>query len=276
MRILNPDCHNMDEEYRKSEWIKELVPIYGHRETKSMWKIYRESDRVSAKFTDDLKKLKAQFPIQYLIGYTWFYDLKVFVDPAVLIPRPETEELVYYILDRVQDADFTVMDLGTGSGCISLALKKNKPGWEIIGIDNSLEALRVAKINAQYHNLDIHWSQGDMLDWNWNATKKSNIIVSNPPYIPLGDKSKMGGNVIFHEPESALFTADRNGLEYYLSICRNSWRQLKIGGWIFLEIHEEKGKDIVEMFESEGKYEEIEIIKDMQGKDRIFCCRSVK
>lgn len=255
------------------KWKSQLSPIYGDRECQSMWKLYRAADRPMDDFDADLEKLVHGYPIQYLIGYTWFYDLKISVNEATLIPRPETEELVYYLLQLVenQGKNLSVLDLGTGSGCIPLALKNQRKHWQIFGLDRSPEALEVANQNARDTHLDVGWVLGDILSWDLSELQDRtfDILTANPPYIPEVEKENMAHTVIDYEPHVALFTEDAKGLSFYQAIAENAYRQLNPEGWIFLEIHENHGPATMSLFQR-PEYEKVAILNDLQGKPRIL------
>lgn len=253
------------------KWMDALIPLYGHREALNMWKWYREAERPTKLFEKDLKLLKEYYPIQYLTGYTWFYGDKYYVNEHTLIPRPETEELVHTVLeDHPADFKIRILDLGTGSGCIPITLKKHRPSWCVSGLERYADTLHIARKNEQLHQSDIHWIHGDMLNLNSFVSEPFDIIISNPPYIPFTDKAQMERNVLDYEPHHALFTEDDNGLEFYESIAKNCPKITNEGAEIYLEIHENNSEKIAEIFRKDALFEEPEIIQDMQGKDRIL------
>lgn len=223
-------------------------------------------------------------PVQYVLGESFFYGLKLFVDNNVLIPRPETEELVDWIVKEVKaagkdvferrpfEADVTtllkILDVGSGSGCIALALKKAMPKAEVWGCDVSEGALNVARRNGSELDIRVDFQGLNFLD---PAQQKSlptvDIVVSNPPYIPLNNKEAMRPNVLAHEPHTALFVPDNDALVFYQALATFGHRRLYSGGSIYCEIHEDLGPVVVALFEREG-YSAI-LKKDMQGKDRM-------
>ena len=233
-----------------------------------------------------LQRLQQQEPIQYVMNKTWFYGMELYVDNAVLIPRPETEELVDWIIKDVKasgknvfqkeptDADLTtllkILDIGTGSGCIALAIKKTLLRAEVWGCDCSDEALNVARRNGSDLNIRVDFQGIDFLD---EAQQKSlptvDIIVSNPPYIPLSDKAEMQPNVLNFEPHMALFVPTGDALLFYRAIAHFARKRLYANGSIYLEVHEALGDKVRELFRAEG-YEQVELKKDMQGKDRML------
>jgi release factor glutamine methyltransferase len=232
-----------------------------------------------------LRRLQQHEPVHYLLNKAWFYGLELYVDKAVLIPRPETEELVDWIIKDVRSlglnvfergpmqADLTsqlkILDIGTGSGCIALALKKAITKAEVWGCDISEEALNVARRNGAALDIRVDFQGVNFLDEaQQKALPSVDIIVSNPPYVPLRDKNNMRPNVLTFEPHTALFVPDHDALLFYKAIARFAKKRLHQHGSIYLEIHEELGNAIVNLFGAEG-YQEIEIKKDMQGKERM-------
>ncbi|HVM89660.1 MAG TPA: peptide chain release factor N(5)-glutamine methyltransferase [Puia sp.] len=229
------------------------------------------------------EELSAHKPVQYVLHEAWFAGMKFYVDENVLIPRPETEELVEWIVREVQHSDsavsspmtdnrqpLTVLDVGTGSGCIPIALKKKLPGAEIFSCDVSEAALYVAKKNAQENNTEINFLHIDFLkEEQRDQLPIVDIIVSNPPYIPLTEKITMQQNVIGYEPHLALFVEDDNALMFYEAIAAFAKTKLKPRGTVYVEIHEELAPHVKKLFSFSG-FQQVEIKKDMQGKDRMI------
>lgn len=219
----------------------------------------------------DLLQIDNKMPYQYVIGYTWFYDLKLKVNEWVLIPRPETEELVDWIVkDSDTAAKLDIIDIGTGSGCIALALKTALPNAEVTGVDISKEALEIAKENAITNKIETHFELFDVL--NYVPDKQHalfDIVVSNPPYIPVTEKAEMDKIVAEYEPDLALFSPNENPLIFYENICRYARQYLKKNGWLYFEIHENYGKAVGEVLQKFG-FEAIELKKDLQGKNRML------
>ncbi|HZI01588.1 MAG TPA: peptide chain release factor N(5)-glutamine methyltransferase, partial [Flavisolibacter sp.] len=230
-----------------------------------------------------------QEPIQYVLNTAWFYGMKLYVDPSVLIPRPETEELVQWMIDDVKqtgkdvfnkaatDADVTselkILDIGTGSGCIPLALKNAMPKAEIWGCDISEEALTVARRNGSMLNIRVDFQGVNILDYPQQRLLPSvDIIASNPPYIPMSDQASMSPNVLRYEPHLALFVPNDDALLFYKAIAHFGHHRLHEGGSIYLEIHENLAADVVTLFKQEG-YNDTAIRKDMQGKERMVRVR---
>lgn len=215
-------------------------------------------------------------PIQYILNECWFYGMKLYVDENVLIPRPETEELVDWLVKEVKASgrsDLKILDIGTGSGCIPLAIKKALPGCEVYALDISKAALNVARKNAQLQNLAVHFFHFDIFSDNIpDQFPRFDIIVSNPPYIPLSDKSSMADNVVKFEPWLALFVDNEDPLLFYKSILQFSKAQLTEKGVIFFEVHEALGNRLYEYLKNSGM-ENIQLSKDLQGKDRMICIR---
>lgn len=218
-----------------------------------------------------LNRLKDYEPIQYIVGETEFYDLKLKVNPAVLIPRPETEELVQWILDSEVDPCSKILDIGTGSGCIALALKANLPASEINGVDISDTALETARMNASINQLNVSFVKTDILNAKPDEWKELDVIVSNPPYVRESEKQLMQKNVLEFEPANALFVADEDPLQFYRAIAGFSKKALRQNGFLFLEINEYLGIEMRNLLAGFG-FREIEIRKDLFGKDRMIRC----
>lgn len=232
-----------------------------------------------------IQRLLSHEPIQYIMQKAWFYGMELFVDKNVLIPRPETEELVDWIIKDVKasgkdvfmkasgEADVTkqmkILDIGTGSGCIALALKKTMPKAEVWGCDSSDEALNVARRNGSDLDIRVDFQGINFLDEAQHKLLPTvDIIVSNPPYIPMAEKEQMNANVVAYEPHSALFVPNDDALIFYKAIIDFSRKRLYDGGTIYLEIHEKLGEAVTALFRN-GGYNTIELRKDMQGKNRM-------
>lgn len=212
-------------------------------------------------------------PIQYVLGEAWFMEIKLSVNKHVLIPRPETEELVQWVLDDLKKSvkkDLSLLDIGTGSGCIALAVKKKMPLTQVFAVDVSSDALQVAKTNAMTHNLAIDFRCLNFLNVSeWNQLGKYHIIVSNPPYIAEAEKAIMQDNVVKYEPSLALFVPDENALIFHEAIAEFGCKHLKANGSVYVEINEAFGKDVVDLFQHFG-FKTVLLKKDMQGKDRML------
>jgi len=218
-------------------------------------------------------RLKNYEPIQYILGETEFYGLKLKVNPSVLIPRPETEELVQWITKSNFPGNSIILDIGTGSGCIALALKSQLKNAEVFGVDISDNALEVARQNALKNSLDVVFFQSDILKWNEFEWKSFDIIISNPPYIRESEKQHMHSNVLNYEPETALFVTDVDPLIFYRTIAAFAKINLAKSGLLFFEINENLGFEMNELLVDFGFYD-IEIRKDINGKNRMVCCRN--
>ncbi|MBI3503015.1 MAG: peptide chain release factor N(5)-glutamine methyltransferase [Bacteroidetes bacterium] len=230
-------------------------------------------EKETERFKIILSDLKKHKPIQYILGYTEFYGLKIRVNEHVLIPRLETEELVEEILQGTtgRGQGMNILDIGTGSGCIAIALKKNLPEATVSAFDISDEALLVAKQNSILNHTLINFLQGDILKLNNSFTHQLNnfdIIVSNPPYVQQSEKSSMSKNVLNYEPHLALFVDDTNPLLFYNSIADFALQNLSQSGKLYFEINEAMGNEIKKLLENKG-FKNVEIKKDMSGKDRI-------
>ncbi len=212
-------------------------------------------------------------PVQYVLHEAWFAGMKLYVDENVLIPRPETEELVQWVVEEVtgyRPQAAGMLDIGTGSGCIAIALKKKLPFIEIHAADISADALKVAEKNASLHQTAIIFHQSDILKKeDWNLFTQFDIIVSNPPYVKGSEAKAMKDNVLKYEPHQALFVSDDDALIFYKAMAAFGKQHLKPGGKLFVEINEALGNEVLHLLTHAG-YKEIEIKKDMQGKERMI------
>lgn len=219
--------------------------------------------------TEIVSEIHTGRPIQYILGYTYFCDLKIKVDERALIPRPETEEMLFHIPSGFTGKDHLI-DLGTGSGCIALALKKKFPESQVSGVDASLEALDLARENGRMNQLDVDWRYGDLLDPGFSKTKGSySLVASNPPYVLISEKKLMKKNVLDHEPGSALFVTDNDPLVYYRGVVAFCKNKLKPGGMFWAEINERFGAETAHLFNEAG-FEDVAIIRDIHGKERFI------
>ena len=211
------------------------------------------------------QQLAAHKPAQYIIGQADFYGMQLKVDDRVLIPRPETEELVELILAENSEENLKVLDIGTGSGAIALALAKNRAAWSVTAADISQEALDLASENAKVQKLNIFFKKSDCFA---EISEKYDIIVSNPPYISREDESEVGLNVLYSEPHLALF-ADEDGLAIYRRIAEDAKYHLKDGGKIYLEIGYKQGQSVPELFRKYLPEKRVRTLKDQFGQDRM-------
>lgn len=211
------------------------------------------------------KQLAAHVPAQYIIGNTEFYGLELKVDERVLIPRPETEELVELILTENAKPNQSVLDIGTGSGAIALALAKNRPDWLVTASDISPDALNLASENASLQDLKISFKKSDCFE---EIAENYDIIVSNPPYISRADESEVGLNVLHSEPHLALF-AEEDGLAIYRKIAEEAKNHLREGGKIYLEIGYKQGHSVPALFRKYLPEKRVRILKDQFGQDRM-------
>ena len=234
------------------------------------------SEEVLAQLRSDVHRLALHEPLQYVLGSTSFYGLEIQCSPAALIPRPETEELVDWVLSEVQVTSCSVIDLGTGTACIPLAIKAQRPLWHVSAIDVSQDALALARSNALSLNLDVHVEAADLLkDFSDLVFKDTfDVVVSNPPYIPHTDATSMLPNVLNHEPHIALFVPDSDPLLFYRRIVAFCEQYLNIDGSVFVEIHEELSEETMQLFHKAG-FANIELRKDLQGKSRMIKAQRV-
>lgn len=227
-----------------------------------------------------LTTLQTGKPIQYITGETIFYGLPFKVNSSVLIPRPETEELVDWIISvcksrfYISQQNLKIIDIGTGSGCIAISLKKYLPNAKISAIDIAKDSLATAESNADLNEVAIDFIEQDILEvQNFKIETQYSIIVSNPPYVTENEKSSIHENVIANEPHRALFVSNDNPLIFYDAIADFALKNLRPDGLLFFEINEYLGKQTVDLLTFKG-FINIELKKDMQGKDRMICCRN--
>ena len=224
------------------------------------------------------KLLEQEIPIQYILGKTEFYGFPFILNEHVLIPRPETEELITSILENVlktksfhtnaNEKQLKILDIGTGSGCIPISLKKSLPFAEITAIDVSNEALTIAKKNAVLNKVDINLTQQDILNTT-SLNQLYDVIVSNPPYVRESEKKEIKNNVLNNEPHMALFVEDNNPLVFYNKIAELAKNHLSENGTLFFEINQYLGKETVELIKLKG-FNKIQLKKDIFGRDRII------
>ncbi len=224
---------------------------------------------------DTLSRLQTSEPIQYILGKTEFYGLQFKVNASVLIPRPETEELVEWAIAEVksQKSKVKILDIGTGSGCIAISLKKNLPNADVSAIDISPEALKTARENAELNKVEIDFIHTDILSHHLQPATHNpqlySLIISNPPYVTLDDKTQMHTNVTDFEPHTALFVPEDDPLIFYKAIADFAIKNLASDGLLFLEINENLGNETVDLLNDKG-FKNIELRKDMSGRDRMI------
>ncbi len=223
-----------------------------------------------------VKKIQDQVPLQYVTGQAYFMEMEFMVNPSVLIPRPETEELVSMIIAHVKRNENLhqpeILDIGTGSGCIAVSLKHNLPESRVTAVDISEEALSVAAANADIYHTDVEFIRADILDENsWEALPGYDVIVSNPPYVTHLEKQQMLPNVLNYEPHTALFVPDDDPLLFYRAILRFAKSKLCNKGVLWFEINEMYGQELRNMAIDQG-FSEVNIIFDFRGKSRFLQC----
>lgn len=251
-----------------SSWVMEYI-TGKNRIDRLLQKDVTLSKELQMKWHSILDRMLQNEPIQYVLGEAPFMGLMLHVNQHTLIPRPETEELVCWILDDHKEKEIRVLDIGTGSGCIALALKKFRPDWYITATDLSSEALAAAATNGKELNLSIEWKILDMLEpkhSGWGDTFQ--VIVSNPPYIPQKDKATLSNHVRAYEPSTALFVPDDEPLLFYKAILANTPAHITGGGDLYLEINDQLGAATLNLFLDAGW--EAELRKDLQGNDRMI------
>lgn len=239
-----------------------------------------------ALFQEDFERIRqrllADEPIQYVVGAAWFYGLKFKVNPSTLIPRPETEELVEWVLNQfsIHKKNINILDIGTGSGCIPIVLKRKRPLWQVGAIDVSESALLTASRNAWRYEADVNFKVADILAENkWIELiayfKNIDIIVSNPPYILENEKNTLAKNVLAYEPHLALFVPNDDALLFYRKIAefllflRKNVPPTEGGAkWVFFECHADFAKDVLAMLKNYG-FENLELKRDLSGRERM-------
>ena len=230
---------------------------------------FSEGELVSLKKA--VLKILSGIPVQYVTGKVEFYGLMLQVAPGVLIPRPETEELVEHTVSGMQGHE-TVVDLCSGSGCIALAVKKQHPDARVIGVEKSNNAVEQSIRNGEDNGLKVEWRCLDVFDDGCCVDLKGQVdrLVSNPPYIPFSEKQEMDSRVVDHEPAEALFVEDDDPMVFYRRIAVLGRQLLKESGKLICEVHENHADQVVHLF-SENQYRHVLKIQDMQGKDRMVC-----
>ena len=259
-----------EELIRQGEEAESLSFVYRSLKNQSftdfVFALQQEVDEEEKQFVEEIyQQLATHKPAQYIIGYADFFGMQLTVDERVLIPRPETEELVQLILAENPKENLKILDIGTGSGAIALALAKNRPNWLVTATDISQEALDLASENAKNQNLNIFFKKSDCFA---EISEKYDIIVSNPPYISREDESEVGLNVLHSEPHLALF-ADEDGLAIYRRIAEDAKDYLKDGGKIYLEIGYKQGQSVPELFRKYLPEKRVRTLKDQFGQDRM-------
>ncbi|MFV8323187.1 peptide chain release factor N(5)-glutamine methyltransferase [Flavobacterium sp. LB3P21] len=283
-------------EYR-TQFIQELTPIYDAGEAESFFYLILEekhqlkridlalhpdlvfSEEEIVVWNSILEQLKLEIPVQYLLGKTSFYGLDFEVNENVLIPRPETEELVEWILESQKSnpetsgeslKDLKILDIGTGSGCIAISLAKNLPNATVFAIDVSEKALATAKTNAENNSVNVTFINQNILETQ-DLEQQFDIIVSNPPYVRNLEKEEIKKNVLDNEPHLALFVADDDALIFYKKIAELAQKNLSENGQLYFEINQYLGKEMVDFLEKMN-FKNIELRKDIYGNDRMLSC----
>lgn len=269
---------------------KELTGLYPETEIKAFTRVILENvcgldytaqilmreDSIDPCCAEMIEKVVARLkdyePIQYIFEETEFFGLKLKVTPAVLIPRPETEELVHWITGTEMNNVTRMLDIGTGSGCIALALKKQFPEATLTAVDFSMDAIETAGRNASENSLEVNFLHADILKWEKYKWENYDLIVSNPPYVRESEKAAMLPNVLKYEPGGALFVPDSDPLLFYRNIAAFANQHLNSNGWLFFEINEKLGRETEQILEKSG-FREIEIKSDLFGKERMLRCR---
>lgn len=270
--------------------VSDLEATYGQRESESLAVIlieyFFEMGRTQIlmdvpfmdfdeEFIEDLNevigRLLKEEPIQHILGETEFYGYPFYVSPDVLIPRPETEELVHWIIEECKGESIKVLDIGTGSGCIPITLKKEQPHLNVSAIDISNDALEVANDNAELNEVEVEFLQHDILGAKLPELRPD-VIVSNPPYIPEEQKKEMHKNVLEFDPSLALFVSDEDPLVFYRRIGEVGLEILPTNGRLFFEINAHFGNETVDLLKGLG-YKEVTLRKDLNDKDRMVLAK---
>ncbi|MEX1188262.1 MAG: peptide chain release factor N(5)-glutamine methyltransferase [Bacteroidia bacterium] len=269
----------LSEEYDVSERLALFRLVAGEINGFSMLHLHlNPNDRVNESdlitYSQWVKRLKNFEPIQYITGKSWFMDLELEVNPSVLIPRPETEELVNFILIENPSKEVRIIDACSGSGCIALALKHYLPQANVSGFDISEAAIETAKKNAKKNALDVLFFHADLLnEVNWVIEGEIDILVSNPPYIPQIEKSNLAKHVYMSEPEIALFVADEDPLIFYRHLGNLAKRKLKAGGLLVSECHQDFTTEVADLWKKMGLANP-EIHYDLSGNPRFVSVKN--
>ena len=238
--------------------------------------ILNENDLLSASLFEQLDFISFQLlqhqPIQYILGYSYFNDLKFTVNKNVLIPRPETVDLVHLILKNHDQHTLDIIDIGTGSACIPISLKKVRSLWNVTGLDISADALQVAALNVKQHAVEVSLIEADI--FAFQPKQKFDLIVSNPPYVLDSEKLQMHKNVLDYEPSLALFVADQEPLKYYERITEIAQQFLNPNGFLYFEINESFAAQTQALLASHA-FEYIQIFQDFKGKNRFVSARKI-
>jgi release factor glutamine methyltransferase len=276
----------------RDQFIQELTPLYDAGEAESFFYLILEANhqlkRIDIALQPELvlstseletwnlilEQLKKEIPIQYILGTTHFYGLEFEVNSAVLIPRPETEELVDWIVQKSkiknQKSKIKILDIGTGSGCIAISLAKNLPNAEVFALDVSEKALAIAKKNAELNQVAIQFIHQSILQTE-DLGQQFDIIVSNPPYVRHLEKQEIKKNVLDNEPHLALFVADDNALIFYLKIAELAQKNLSTTGQLYFEINQYLGQETLDLLQEMG-FKDAVLRKDIYGNDRMIQC----
>ena len=256
-----------------------LATIYSKEESRILYRYFledfqeRKLENLASEFEKVTKELKKGKPYQQILGYTEFYRNRFFVDENVLIPRPETEELLELAISKIKNLkskiqNLKLLDVGTGSGIIPITLKKYFPDAEISAMDISEKALEITQKNADFHQTEIKFLQADYL--NTNLTEKYDVIISNPPYIGIDENTEIEDSVKGFEPNIALFSPTQDALIFYRKIAKDCEKHLNENGLFFLEINQKLGKETLKLFKN---FSESKLVKDLSGNDRFVMGR---
>jgi release factor glutamine methyltransferase len=256
-----------------------LATIYSKEESRILYRYFledfqeRKLENLAVEFEKATEELKKGKPYQQILGYTEFYGNRFFLDENVLIPRPETEELLELAISKIKNLkskiqNLKLLDIGTGSGIIPITLKKYFPDAEISAMDISEKALEIAQKNADFHQTEIKFLKADYL--NTDLTEKYDVIISNPPYIGIDENTEIEDSVKGFEPNIALFSPTQDALIFYRKIAKDCENHLNENGLFFLEINQKLGNETLELFKN---FSESELVKDLSGNDRFVMGR---
>ncbi|MFT4204097.1 MAG: peptide chain release factor N(5)-glutamine methyltransferase [Chitinophagaceae bacterium] len=271
----------------KRQLAVDLAGLYEEREAQAIAEMVFEKltgltriqlllDRAGWLTSDQLRQLQSwkedllrHRPVQYVLGEAWFMGMPFFVQEGALVPRPETEELVLWVLETMDGKPGNALDIGTGSGCVAISIARNNPQLHVLAVDSSPEALRIAEKNNQKLQANVSFREMDILVANANDfPEKWDVIVSNPPYIAEMERNDMNHNVLGFEPEMALFVPDADPLLFYRAIANLATQILRSGGYLFFEINEKFGKEVVDLLAFLG-FKDVVLRKDLQGRHRL-------
>ncbi|SFV34242.1 peptide chain release factor N(5)-glutamine methyltransferase [Thermoflavifilum thermophilum] len=266
--LINSHHYDMREARIVCEWLMEAL-VGWNKTQQLLHDNYALSASQEQQWNQWLQRAEQGEPVQYILGKAWFCGMEWKVTPDVLIPRPETEQLVHWVIENHQHDCVSILDIGTGSGCIAISLQQQMPQAKVYALDVDEKALQVARENAIRHQSPVSFIQADILSPStWKELPETDIIVSNPPYVSMAERKQMPIRVSRYEPARALFVHDQDPLLFYRAIARFIQSRKKPAE-LYLEIHEERAEEVADLLQA-AKFSSIEIRKDWFGKNRMI------